>query len=91
LIGRESFHARLQRYNRVQIPTLVRGKHKLDPGEGLYVRVYNPRSYDEEEFYARLLEGGRITIPKLVVELLKIEPGDVVYVTHRNRRKSLLS
>jgi len=45
------------------------------------VRVYNPRSYNDEEFYAKLLEGGRITIPKLVVELLKIEPKDVVYVT----------
>ena len=77
----ESFHTRLQRYNRVQIPVLVRWKHKLEAGEVLYVRVYNPESYDDEKFYVKLLEGGRITIPKLVVELLEVEPGDVVHVT----------
>lgn len=77
----ESFPARVQRYNRVQIPVLVRWKHKLSVGEVLYVRVYNPGNYRDELFYARVLEGGRITIPKLVVELLEIEPGDVVYVT----------
>lgn len=81
-LGRkESFPARLQRYNRVQIPTLVRWKHKLEPGEVLYVMVYNPESYHDEKFYAKLLEGGRITLPKLVAELLEVEPGDVVYVT----------
>jgi len=77
----ESFPARVQRFNRVQIPVLVRWRHKLNAGEVLYVRVYNPESYREELFYARVLKGGRITIPKLVVELLGIEPGDVVYVT----------
>ena len=77
----ESFPARVQRFNRVQIPVLVRWRHKLNAGEVLYVRVYNPENYREELFYARVLKGGRITIPKLVVELLGIEPGDVVYVT----------
>jgi len=77
----ERFPARVQRYNRVQIPTLVRWKHKLEQGEVLYVRVYKPRPYRDEEFYARVLEGGRITIPKLVVELLEIEAGDIVHVT----------
>jgi len=81
LSRRESFHARLQRYNRVQIPVLVRWKHKLEPGEVLYVRIYNPESYHEEEFYARVLEGGRITIPKLAIELLEIKAGEVVHVT----------
>jgi len=81
LIGEESFSARLQRYNRIQIPVLVRWKHKLEQGEVLYVRVYNPSNYNKKEFYAKVLEGGRITVPKLLVELLEIEARDVVYVT----------
>ena len=81
LSGEERFPARVQRYNRVQIPVLVRWRHKLEQGEVLYVRVYKPKSYGDEEFYARVLEGGRITIPKLVVGLLEVEAGDVVYVT----------
>jgi len=58
--GEESFPARLQRYNRIQVHTLIRWRHKLEPGEVLYVRVYNPESYHDEEFYAKLLKGGRI-------------------------------
>lgn len=81
LSGKESFHARLQRFNRVQIPTLIRWKHKLESGEVLYVRVYNPESYRDEEFYVRVLKGGRITVPKLATELLEIKAGDVVHVT----------
>ncbi len=83
LSGEESFPARVQRYNRVQIPVLVRWKHKLEMGEVLYVMVYNPESYARahECFYAKVLEGGRITIPKLMVELLEIKAGDVVQVT----------
>lgn len=45
LSGEESFPARVQRYNRVQIPVLVRWKHKLEMGEVLYVMVHNPESY----------------------------------------------
>ena len=80
LRGKESFHARVQRYNRVQIPVLVRWKHKLEVGEVLYVRLAGSESVHVEEFHARVVQGGRITIPKLVVELLGIEAGDVVYV-----------
>jgi len=78
--GKESFHARVQRYNRVQIPVLVRWKHKLEVGEVLYVRISRSGSVHVEEFHARVIEGGRITIPKLVVELLGVEAGDVVRV-----------
>lgn len=81
LTREELFPARVQRYNRVQIPVLVRWRYKLEAGEVLHVRVKNPAIYDSEEFPARVLKGGRITIPKLVVELLEVSAGDVVYVT----------
>lgn len=58
LSGEERFPARVQRYNRVQIPVLVRWRHKLEPGEVLYVRVYNPESYGDEGFYARFSKAG---------------------------------
>jgi len=74
LRGKEAFHARVQRYNRVQIPVLVRWKHKLGVGEVLdvHVHLHEKGALFGESFYARVLEGGRITIPKLVVELLGI-------------------
>ena len=77
----EHFPARLQKWNRIQIPVLIRWKHKLERGEVVYVKVYSPESYRDETFYVRLLKDGRVTVPKLVTELLEIKPGDVVYVT----------
>ena len=79
--GEESFHARVQKYNRVQIPVLVRWKHKLKIGEVLRVEIEELEEGGEEDFYAKVLDGGRITIPKLVVELLDIQPKAVVHVT----------
>ena len=30
----------------------------MEPGEVLYVRVYNPESYGDDEFYARFWKAG---------------------------------
>ena len=74
----ESFIAKLQKNNRVQVPMLIRWKNKLTPGEILHVRVENSSI---EYFYARLSRDGRLTIPRIIVKELEIEPGDVLKVT----------
>ena len=75
----EEFLARLQRGNRVQVPVLIRWKHRLDAGEVLRVRVW--RGHSGEYFYARLGKDGRFTVPKIVVEELELESGDVLECT----------
>lgn len=74
------FKAVLQRGNRVQVPVLVRWRHRLDPGEVLEVRVSPLGSFEEEDFLARLQKGWRITVPKIVVEILGLEPGQILSV-----------
>lgn len=63
------FLARLQKYNRIQIPVEVRWRYKLEPGELLKVSVQPVGGLfaGDEEFIARLMRGGRITIPWEVV------------------------
>ncbi|UCG36497.1 MAG: hypothetical protein JSV64_07820 [Candidatus Bathyarchaeota archaeon] len=63
----ESFLAKLQKGNRIQVPVLIRWKHKLDSGEIFRVIVISRRSDSSEEFYARLNQGGIITMPKIVI------------------------
>jgi len=77
----EEFLARLQQGNRIQVPSLIRWKHKLDPNEILDVYVRNKENYNRERFYARFSRDGRFTIPKLVVETLEAEAGDILEVT----------
>jgi bifunctional DNA-binding transcriptional regulator/antitoxin component of YhaV-PrlF toxin-antitoxin module len=74
-------HARLQRGNSVQVPRLVRWRHKLDPNEILDVHVYDRETYKSEHFYVEFGRDGRFTIPKLVVEALGAEAGDILEVT----------
>ena len=74
---KESFIARLQKNNRIQLPVLIRWKYKLDPGEIFHVRVENS---EWEYFYARLSRDGRLTVPKIVIGKLGIKPGDIVEV-----------
>jgi bifunctional DNA-binding transcriptional regulator/antitoxin component of YhaV-PrlF toxin-antitoxin module len=75
----EMFVANFEKGNRVQIPRLVRGKHKLDPGETLSVTVKSDYVY--ETFYVRLGRDGRIVIPKILVKKLRLKPGEVLKVT----------
>lgn len=81
LLRDEEFLARLQKGNRVQVPVLIRWKHRLDPGEVLRVRVYSGEAYSGENFYARLGRDGRFTVPKIVVERLELEHGEVLECT----------
>ena len=75
----ESFLARVEVGNRVQIPVLVRWSNRLEPGEVLSVYVFFRGP--SRSLYVRYRRGHRITIPKLVVEDLGLEPGCIVEVT----------
>ncbi|MBE0511694.1 hypothetical protein IBX38_01440 [Candidatus Bathyarchaeota archaeon] len=75
------FLARLQKWNRIQIPVEVRWRFKLEAGELLNVRVSPVGGLADEQFVARLLSGGRITIPWEVVWALKLDkPGYMLRV-----------
>ena len=80
MLSEEVFLARLQRGNRVQVPVLIRWKHRLDPGEVLKVRVRS-EEVGGRSFYARLGRDGRFTVPKIVIEYLEVEPGEVLECT----------
>ena len=51
LTKQETFKAKLQRHNRLAVPTLLRWRYKMEPGELLKVTVkpLEPESYGEEE------------------------------------------
>ncbi len=67
-----SFKAVVQKNRRIQIPVLIRWKHKLEPGE--VFRVDLRVGYHREEFYARMSKDGRLTIPKVIArEFLESE------------------
>ena len=78
------FLARLQKYNRIQIPVEVRWRYKLEHGELLKVSVQPIGILSVvrgEEFIARLMRGGRITIPWEVAWHLKLDkPGYMLRV-----------
>ncbi|MGC9346009.1 MAG: AbrB/MazE/SpoVT family DNA-binding domain-containing protein [Candidatus Bathyarchaeales archaeon] len=80
-----SFHALLQRENRVQIPVEVRWKYKLEPSEILRVKFLpldrNLPFASAGEFHARLHKNGRITIPWELVARLNLKPGILLAVT----------
>ena len=75
----EKFLAKLQKGNRVQIPVLVRWRHKLKPREVFKVQV--AKSFIPATFYGRLTRDGRLTIPKTVIQEIKAEPGDILNIT----------
>lgn len=75
----ESFLARVEVGNRIQIPVLARWRNRLEAGEVLFVDVLY--GYSSRSFYAGYRKDYRITIPKLVVEDLELRPGEVVKVT----------
>ena len=73
LTQRETFKAKLQRHSRLAIPTLLRWRYKMEPGELLNVslRPLNSESYDEEEFLAKTTTDLRLTVPKLTMQILE--------------------
>ncbi len=75
LTKQETFKAKLQRYNRLAVPTLLRWRYKMEPGELLKVTVkpLDPESYGEEEFLAKTAVDGRLTVPKLTMKILEQE------------------
>jgi len=75
----EDFVAKLQKHNRVQIPVLIRWKHKLECGDVLRIRIYNRGN--SEYFYAKLSVDGRFTIPHVAALELEAEPGEIIKVT----------
>lgn len=80
LLHDEEFLARLQKNNRVQVPVLVRWKHKLEPGEVLDVYVRCPETAGSARFYANMSKDYRITIPKIVVQDVELGPGAIMQV-----------
>ncbi len=66
LTGYVSFKAVIQKNRRIQIPVLIRWKHKLEPGEIFNVNL--KLGYHREDFYGRMSKDGRLTIPKVIAE-----------------------
>jgi len=81
LTRQEEFTGVLQKHNRVQVPVLIRWKHRLEPGEILHINVYNVREFGSEKFYVRLSRDGRFTIPSKVAKRINAEPGAVLKIT----------
>lgn len=71
LPGSVSFNARVKRYDRVQIPVLIRSEYKLESDQVLEVELhFSGDFYKSESFHARMSNDGRLTIPKLIVREL---------------------
>ena len=68
-----SFKAKLENRNRIQIPTLLRWRYKMEQGEILKanVRVFGSENYEEETFLTKMTRDGRLTIPKLTMNVFK--------------------
>ena len=77
----EEFIGIMQKNNRVQVPVLIRWKHRLEPSEILHIYVYHAKEYKDETFYVRLSRDGRFTIPSKVAKRINVKPGDVLKVT----------
>ena len=77
----EEFLARLQKSNRIQIPVLIRWKHKLEVNELLRVDANNDEEGLSQRFYVKLGSNGRFVIPKIIVEELEVKPKDVLEIT----------
>jgi len=77
----EEFTGVMQKNNRVQVPVLIRWKHRLEPSEILHIYVYNVKEYTGEGFYVRLSRDGRFTIPPKVAKRIDAKPGTILKVT----------
>jgi len=81
LSHREEFLARLQKSNRIQIPVLIRWKHKLEENELLRVNACNDEEDLSQSFCVKLGSDCRFVIPKIIVEELEVNPKDVLEIT----------
>lgn len=81
LVRQEEFVGIMQKNNRVQVPVLIRWKHRLEPGEILHIYVYDVEEFNGETFYVRLSRDGRFTIPPKVAKRINVKPGTVLKVT----------
>ena len=71
LTEKVSFHAMLQRGNRLQVPRVVRWRFKLESDQVLKVTVQCRDSYPMgEHFYATMSKDGRIVVPKLLLSVI---------------------
>ncbi len=71
LAERVEFKARLNRYNRLQVPKTVRWRFKLETDQILRVQVSIEGAWIlPQNFYSRITKEGRIVIPKLIMKLL---------------------
>jgi len=78
----EVFLAKLQKGNRIQIPVVIRGMHKLRVNEILGIEVRSTKDMlDYRDFYAMVSNDGRFVIPKIIVEKLELEIKDMVEIT----------
>jgi bifunctional DNA-binding transcriptional regulator/antitoxin component of YhaV-PrlF toxin-antitoxin module len=77
LTQQETFKTKLQRHNRLAVPTLLRWQYKIEAGELLKVSLkpLNQEGYGEEEFLAKVAIDGRLTIPKLTMQILEQAEG----------------
>jgi len=68
-----SFKAKLENRNRIQIPSLLRWRFKMEQGELLKanVRVFGSENYEEEIFLTKMTSDGRLTIPKITMNVFK--------------------
>ena len=68
-----SFKAKLENRNRIQIPSLLRWRYKMEQGELLKanVRVFGSENYEEETFLTKMTSDGRLTIPKITMNVFK--------------------
>ena len=67
------FKAKLENRNRIQIPSLLRWRYKMEQGELLKanVRVFGSENYEEEIFLTKMTSDGRLTIPKITMNVFK--------------------
>jgi len=79
LLNDEKFLVRLQKRNHIQIPILVRLKHKLNQNDVLRVKISKGASFGEE-FYVRLSKTGRMVVPQIIIEELNLNAGDILNV-----------
>ena len=77
LTQQETFKTKLQRHNRLAIPTLLRWQYKIEADELLKVSLkpLNQEGYGEEEFLAKVAVDGPLTIPKLTMQILEQAEG----------------
>ncbi len=76
----ETFHAKVQKALRLQVPRVLRWKYKLEAGMVLRVQVEKVDTCKSHTYLTRLQCSGRISIPKIAAEIVELQPGDLVRV-----------